>query len=186
MSNRENMIAEATDLGLEFPGNISNIKLAAMIADFKGEPAPVEEKAPPGPAVKAEETPSEEDTVDPTNPLVRQRAARVELFAKRRRQVSEAKKRAMKKQIVTITNKDSRDNDVMTTCYLSFENQHFSLSKVVPLDIPVELETALVKIAEGCMMTLHKDEIIGGKRTGNKVAVRTKKYAVSYSRQEPK
>jgi len=33
-------------------------------------------------------------------------------------------------------------------------------------------------------MTLHKDEIIDGKRTGNKVATRVKKYAISYGESE--
>ena len=92
------------------------------------------------------------------------------------------KKRAFKTTVITLTNKDNRENDVVTTAYLSFENQYFGLSKIVPLDIPVELEAALIAIAERSMITLHKDEIIDGKRTGNKTPVRVKKYAISYGK----
>jgi hypothetical protein len=87
---------------------------------------------------------------------------------------------AMVKKVVTITNKDARESDVATTAYLSFENNYFGVAKNVPLDIPVELEVALIQIAKAARMTLHKDEVINGKRTGNKTPVRVAKYAVSY------
>ncbi|MEE8599385.1 MAG: hypothetical protein V3S69_07780 [Dehalococcoidales bacterium] len=106
-------------------------------------------------------------------------------YARRRKIVAKARARAFKTHIVTLTNKDNRENDVMTTAHLGFENQYFGLSKNVPLDIPVELEQALIQIAAACTMTMHKDEIVDGKRTGNKVSVRVKKYAISYSRQDP-
>ena len=86
--------------------------------------------------------------------------------------------------MVTITNKDPRDNNFTTTASLSFENQYFSIAKNVPLDVKVELEQALIDIAESVIITLHKDEIVGGKRTGNKVPVRTKKYVVSYAEKQ--
>jgi hypothetical protein len=89
----------------------------------------------------------------------------------------------MKTSIVTITNKDNRENDVMTSVYLSFENQYFGLSKQVPLDLPVELENSLIKIAEGVRITLHKDEVRDGRRTGNKIPTSVKKFAISYARQ---
>jgi hypothetical protein len=183
MSNREDMIAEATDFGLKFPGNISNIKLAQMIAEFKGEAVPLEETPPPGPAVKQA---SKEETVDSEKELLtKNQQIAHNVFAAKRAHIAEAKAKAFKTQIVTLTNKDNRENDVMTTAYLSFENQHFGLSKNVPLDIPVELEVSLIHIAESCMMTLHKDEIQNGQRTGNKTPMRVKKYAISYSGREP-
>jgi hypothetical protein len=101
-----------------------------------------------------------------------------------RRKIAEARKKAFKTHIVTLTNKDSRENDVMTTVNLSFENQYFGLSKIIPLGVPVELEKALIDIAESTRITLHKDEVVSGKRTGNKVPVSVKKFAISYSRQQ--
>ncbi len=101
----------------------------------------------------------------------------------RRKKISERKAAAMKTRIVTITNKDNRDNDFTTTASLSFENQFFGLAKNVPLDVPVELEQALIDIAESTIITHHKDEIVDGKRTGNKVPVSVKKYVVSYGKE---
>jgi hypothetical protein len=89
-------------------------------------------------------------------------------------------------KVVTLTNKDARENDVVTTAYLSVQNQYFAVARNVPLDIPVELEICLIKLAENAMITLHRDEIdSNGRRTGNKVTARVKKYAVSYSPIDP-
>ena len=166
MSERSELVAEASDLGLDFQKNIKTTKLVAMLAEAKGEPIPVDEVAPPSPAMKAEvkETPAS--------------APRTE-----RHRIAAAKAVALKTSIVTITNKDNRENDVMTTVFLGFENQHFGISKVVPLDIPVQLEEALIHIAEKTTMTLHKDEIKNGRRTGNKIPQTVKKFAISYAKQ---
>jgi hypothetical protein len=102
-----------------------------------------------------------------------------------RKKVLLAKRKASKKVIVTITNKDPRENEFMTTAPLSVENQHFSIGRNVPLDIPVEIEACLAKLAESTMMTHHKDEVVNGRRTGNKTIVSVKKYAVSYAREQP-
>ena len=177
--NREDMIAEAHDLELEFKGNISNVNLAAMLAEAKGEPAPLNEKPPAGPAVKAEEPPKPDDEVQEPASVVLARSK----HAKRRAAISRAKKEAFQTKVVTLTNRDPRENDKVTTAYLSFENQHFGLSKSVPLDIPVELEVALIHIAETALMTIHRDEVKNGRRTGNKITGRVKKYSVSYSAQ---
>jgi hypothetical protein len=170
MSNEERqaLLDEANALGLEFPSNIPSAKLEAMIAESQG------------PAVKEEEedAPAEEATPAPKVTPKNARHAR-------RLQIKNAKDAAMKTRVVTITNKDKRENEVMTTVHLSCENQHFGVSKIVPLDIAVEVEQCLIDIAEGTMMTLHKDEIKNGQRTGNKVAVPTKKFIVSYSDQKP-
>lgn len=186
MSDREDMIAEATDLGLEFPGNISNIKLAGLLAEEKGEPAPLNESAPAGPATKPDpEAADVMNAVDNSRAAIRT-AAQLE-HQRRRKYIARMKEAAMKTHIVTLTNKDARENDAADTAYLSFENQFFGLSKVVPLDEPVELETALIQIAACCTMPMHKDEIgKDGRPTGNKRTVRVKKYAISYSAQKPK
>lgn len=184
---RTALLNEANELGLEFPANIKTTKLEGMVAEAKGEPIPVDEVAPPSPAMKAEEPTEEMPEEMPAETPVKKTTGKVmSQRDKIRAAVAKAKKKALSKRVVTITNKDNRENDVMTTAYLSFENQYFGLSRLVPLDIPVELEEALIHIAESTMMTLHKDEIVDGKRTGNKVPVRVKKFAVSYSNIEPK
>lgn len=174
---RKELLDEANELGLEFPANIPTTKLKAMVAEEKGEPLPVEEEAPPSPAVK------EESKSDKSDEEKTETTSSKPILSKRRAAIQKAKEKAFKTKIVTITNKDSRENEFMTTVYLSFENQYFGLSKIVPLDTPVELEEALIHIAESTMMTLHKDEIINGKRTGNKVTTRVKKFAISYGQQ---
>jgi len=184
MSNREDMIAEAIDFGLEFKGNISNKKLAAMLADFKGEPEP-EEAGPAGPAMKPEESNEVEveETISKGVEAVRQRTK--DKYQRRREQVAKAKQKAMKTSVVTLTSKDSRENDVVTTAYLSVQNMYFSVARNVPLDIPVELEHCLIRCAETATITLHRDEIKNGRRTGNKVTARVPKYAISYSGIDP-
>ncbi len=183
--DRAALIELANELSLEFKGNISNIKLNALIAEAKGEPAPINESAPASPAEKEVVADDEDDFEEESPQRARARMTAQAKYARRRKIVAKARARAFKTHIVTLTNKDNRENDVMTTAHLGFENQYFGLSKNVPLDIPVELEQALIQIAAACTMTMHKDEIVDGKRTGNKVSVRVKKYAISYSRQDP-
>lgn len=180
--DRVELLEEANALGLSFHSNIPTEKLRILILEATGEPIPVDEEAPEGPAVKVEVVAVEEEKETPAPTPVKGQVP-LSAHAKKRKKIADAKARAMKTQVVTITNKDNRENDVMTTVYLSFENQYFGLSKLVPLDVPVELEQALIDIAASTAMTLHKDEIVGGKRTGNKVSVRTKKFAISYGRQ---
>ena len=153
MVDRKALLAQAEEMGLEFPSNIKTDKLKAMV---NGD-TPEEPVAKAKPASK--------------RPLTL------------REKVKAAKDKAFKTSVVTITNKDNRENSIMTTVHLSFENQHFGLSKIVPLDIPVELEDSLIRLAENTMMTLHKEEIVNGARTGNKIAVSVKKFAVSYAQQ---
>lgn len=195
-TERELLLAEANDLVEsgdmeEFPANIPTAKLKVKIAEAKGEPVPVEEVAPPSPEVKAEP----EAVAEPEESLFKENEAGVVVetpkamhippaprgsHAARRQAIAKRREEAMKTRVVTITNKDSRENDVVTTAYLAVENQHFGISRIVPLDVPVELEECLINCAKECVMSMHKDEIIKGNRTGNKVTVRTKKYAVSY------
>ena len=177
---RTALLKEANELALEFPSNIPTPKLSALIAEAKGNPPPVDETAPSGPALKPGADLNVDD--DDEEKSVTEKPV-LSKYATKRAKITAAKKKAFKTQVVTLTNKDNRENDIMTTAYLSFENQHFGLSKVVPLDVPVELEAALITIAETAMMTLHKDEIVAGRRTGNKVPVRVKKFAISYGKQ---
>lgn len=188
MSARDDLKAEAVSLNLTFPGNISNVKLKAMVAEAK-EPAddlmdgppPVDEVAPPSPAVKTAPVAEEDEDIPEESYASPARKVALRRAAKQRARVADARRRAFQTRIITITNKDNRENDVMTTVYLAFENQYFGIAKLVPLDVPVELEAALIKIAAATTMTLHKDEIVNGNRTGNKVPVTVKKFAISYA-----
>jgi len=171
MSKRDDLKALATDLGIEYKGNISTVKLQALVDEAgSGFISPLNETPPAGPATKAE---PEQDTtpstvVDPKKAILARKRA------------------AFKTRIVTITNKDNRENDVMTTVFLSCHNQHFAIAKYVPLDIPVELEQCLIDTAESIIITLHKDEVVHGQRTGNKIPTRVQKFAISYSSIKPK
>ncbi len=95
-------------------------------------------------------------------------------------QVGEVKKKAFFKRVVTITYNDKRDSDVVTTAYLTCENQFFSLSRIVPIGISVELEQCLIDTAQEATILTHVPEIKGGKRTGNMVPKMVKKYNINY------
>lgn len=176
------LLEQANELGLDFHSNIPTPKLIALIAEAKGEPPAVDEIAPASPKENPGATdPEEQDSESEVASEAKEKV--LSKYAAKRLRIAEAKGKAFKTRVVTITNKDNRENDIMTTVYLSFENQHFGLSKVVPLDVPVELENALIQIAASTVMTLHKDEIVDGRRTGNKVPMRVKKFAISYGKQ---
>lgn len=163
----EELQAEATALGIKFMPTIGADKLAKKIEDFYTSQAA-------GDSVKVAADPEPE--VDTDTPQVRQ----AKHDAAVRKMVLDAKTAAMATRIVTISNNDKRESDVMTTAYLSMENQHFAISKYVPLDVPVELEECLIEVARTTFITLHKDEIIDGRRTGNKIPVSTRKFNISY------
>ncbi len=94
--------------------------------------------------------------------------------------VAEAKKKAMKKRIVTIIYNDKRDNDQVNTAFLTCENQFFALSKVVPLNIPVELEQCLIDTAKEAKILLHVPYVKDGVNTGVCKYRFINKYSVSY------
>jgi hypothetical protein len=176
--NREDMIAEAIDLDIKHKGNISNIGLAKLIAEARGEPEP-EFDAPAGPATKPEPAVEEEDVVADTP----KQSAASAVYARKRLKIAKAKKAAMATTVVTITSKDPRENEVSTTAFLTVENQHFAVGRSVPLDIPVELEKCLIETAKACKIPMHKDEVKDGRRTGNKVTIMVNKYVISYAQQ---
>lgn len=93
---------------------------------------------------------------------------------------AELKRKALAKRVVTITNNDKRDNHMTQTCYLGVDNQYFGVSRIVPLDTPVELEQCLIDNAKSLQIALHVDEVIDGKRTGNRQLRMVKRYGVSY------
>lgn len=174
---KDELKAEAKALGIEIKGNPSVDTLKQKLDDFY-------ESQSAGDLVKAvvEEVDDTEDEVKTDTPEPKGKGKGLTKDQILRKRINEAKKTAMKKSVVTITSNDKRDNDVATVAYLGFENQYFSVSKLVPLDVPLELEECLIEIARTTEVTLHKDEIVNGRRTGNKVPVRTRKLNISYER----
>jgi hypothetical protein len=172
MNERDELLAKAEELGLTFAKNIPTLKLEELVISAM-------EASTALPEVDENElednSPQEFEAVSPM------KSRRLSELEERKRAIEAGRKRAYATRVVTLTNRDNRENDFMTTAYLSFENQYFSISKLVPLDVPVELEQGLIDVAEGSVITLHKDEIIDGKRTGNKVPTSVKKFAISYN-----
>jgi hypothetical protein len=155
-TEREDLVDQANELGLEFAPNIGDKKLKELINAELGQE---NDKV----AIQTHLTP----------------------LQKRNIKAAERKKAALKTKVVTITNRDARESGIANSVHLSFENTFFGLAKNVPLDVPVELEVALITIAEKTLMTLHKDEVNAeGKRTGNKIPVRVFKFSVSYGESE--
>jgi hypothetical protein len=141
----EELKKEATQLGIEFPSNVSKDNLEALITSNK----------------KVADS-------NKNKPM------------SKKQRIAKSRQNAMKLRKVRITNLDKRDSDMSTTAYLGFENQYFGISRLVPLDIDIELEQALCSIAESLVIVLHKDEVVNGKRTGNKISVPGKRYSVQY------
>jgi len=163
----EELKAEATSLGLDFKGNISKKELGQLIEDHYESQAADD-------FIKVQEVEVVQDVVESPKGNISKDLQMKLLIAK-------LKAEALKKRIVTISSNDKRTNDIETTAYLSMENQHFSVGRYVPLDIPVELEQCLIDIALTTVIILHRDEITtDGKRTGNKVATPTRKFNVSF------
>ena len=161
----EELKAEADVLGVEYSKNIGAAKLAEKIeAYYTSQSA--------GDFVKVKEEPKEEAKPEAKGKDSAEVAER--------KMIAAAKDAAMQTKIVTISSNDKRDNDVTTSVYLSCENQHFGIAKYVPLDIPVELEVCLIEVAKSVFITLHKDEIIDGRRTGNKIPQSVRKFNISY------
>lgn len=158
----EELKIEADTLGVSYSDRIGAVKLAEKIEAYytsqsAGDFVQVKEEKDETPQKKQSEA---ED------------AERAMILA--------AKKAAMETKIVTLSSTDKRDNDIVTTAYLSCENQHFGVERIVPLDIPVELEVCLIDVAKSSIITLHRDEVVDGRRTGNKVPQSVRKYTISY------
>lgn len=177
----EELQAEATGLGIKFHPKTGEKKLSDLIEAFytnqsAGDLVEAQEDEETETETEETDTDEKEDThVAPKKP--KGKLTKEEVL---RNIIAAEKEKAMKKRIVTITSNDKRDNDVATTTYLGFENQYFGISRLVPLDIPVELEECLIEIAKTTYITLHRDEIIEGRRTGNKIPVPTRKLNISY------
>lgn len=172
----EELKKEATELGIDFKGVKSKVDMQKLIDAYYNEQSNDSDI----PTAKVEETEEEEEKDETVSTPVKSNKKPISKEARIRFAIRDAKARAMKTRVVTITNNDKRDSHMTTTAYLSCENEYFGISRSVPLDVPIELEQCLIDVAVETKMVNHVDEIVNGRRTGNKVPKLTRKYAVSY------
>lgn len=168
MANIEDLKKEAEGLGITFNAKIGEAKLKEKIDQH------YENLAAESSVEVIEDVNDEVEVEDVDAPAVK-RAKGIQEIAR------ELKKLALVKKVVTITSNDQRDNHVADTCYLACENQFWGISKIVPLNIAIELEQCLIDTADSITIARHVDEIIDGKRTGNKTVRNVKKYVISYA-----
>lgn len=173
---------EATALGISFKGNTSKSELAAMIEDFyENEASESKVKVRDDLAPEVDEDEEEvENTLELPNRIMKRvnkiNGAKSKDLALKAL-VAKAKEEAFKKRVVTISSNDTRDNQHVTAVPLFFENQYFALDRIVPLNIPVELEQCLIDIAKSTTIAIHKREHNNGK-IGK--TVYAKKFNISY------
>lgn len=159
----EELKAEADVLGITYSTNIGATKLGEKIEAYY-------ESQAAGDSVKVQAEPEP----------VKDVKGKVDPEAEFRKQIMAAKEAAFKTRVVTVSNNDTRENSVLTADYFSFENQHFGKSLLVPFNIAVELPQGIIDVINSTYVTLHADEIVDGRRTGNKTTKSVKKYNVSY------
>lgn len=95
--------------------------------------------------------------------------------------INKVKKEAFAKRKVTISYNDKRDNNEVNSIYLTCENMYFSLSKLVPLDVPIELEQCLINTAKEAKISVHRPDIVKGVQNVDKIrSVFAPKYTISY------
>lgn len=166
----EELKAEADVLGIEYNKNIGASKLNEKVEAYY-------ESQAAGDSVKVQAEPEAVKEVKKSSGKEETEAERV---VRKRTEVMDAKTKAFKTRVVTITNNDPRENSVITADYFGFENQHFGKSLLVPFNVPVELPQGIIEVIKSTPMTIPTDEIIGGRRTGNKIASQARKYNISY------
>lgn len=69
--------------------------------------------------------------------------------------IAEERKKAFELVKVRITNLDPSENAVMKSVYASVENPYFSISKVIPLNTPVQIERALINNIRSMQLIIH-------------------------------
>ena len=170
---------EATALGISFKGNTSKAELIAMIeAFYENEAAESKVKVRDDLAPEADE---EVESIPELPNRIMKRVSKINEAKSKdlalKALVAKAKEEAFKKRVVTISSNDTRDNQHVTAVPLFFENQYFALDRIVPLNIPVELEQCLIDIAKSTTIAIHKRENSNGK-IGK--TIYAKKFNISY------
>lgn len=91
--------------------------------------------------------------------------------------VRELKARSLSK--VRVTNLD-KENSEATTVFVGVHNMHIDLARVVPLDMEIALEEALIQELQNRTMIVNKPQVdANGKKTGNTVAATAPAFAVT-------
>ena len=119
-----------------------------------------------------------ENTLDQNEPKVEEKEE--QLLDEEKSFIQKAKEAAFKTRLVTITSNDKRDSDVETTVIVTCENQYFGLSRIVPLNIQIQLEQCLIDTLKEIKIPLHVPEMVNGRQTGNSILSQTNKYNISY------
>ena len=171
---------EAAALGISFKGNTSKAELIAMIEDFYENEA-AESKVEVRNDLVPEADEEEVEYMPELPNRIMKRVSKINGAKSKdlalKALVAKAKEEAFKKRVVTISSNDTRDNQHVTAVPLFFENQYFALDRIVPLNIPVELEQCLIDIAKSTTIAIHKREHNNGK-IGK--TVYAKKFNISY------
>lgn len=79
---------------------------------------------------------------------------------------------------VRITNMD-KDNSGTTTVFAGVHNMHMDLARVIPLNMDIALEEALVQKVEAYRMLVQVPEEKDGKKTGNFKMIEAPMYSVA-------
>ncbi len=160
---------EADTLGITYKNNIGAIRLKERIEEFyekQTDSGSLEELMEKAEKVEEQKEPDVEKKKQPA------KSSKLNIAAIRAK--------AFETKIVTISSNDKRENHLVTTAPLSIENEYFGISRDVPLDVPVELEVCLIELAKSLKVVMHVDEIIDGRRTGNKVPKLVHRYVINF------
>lgn len=156
----EELKAEATSLGIQFPKNIGAATLKEKIDTF------YESQETSGKeiqnAVEAKEK-SEKNSAEKGN------------LSKRER-IAAAKAAANVERIVTIVDNDQRVNSQTTTAVVNCSNIHFDLgTMVIPLNVPVKVKQGHIDVLKDATISLHSKD----QRTGLSVARPVARYSIT-------
>lgn len=72
--------------------------------------------------------------------------------------INKAREAAFTLKKVIIVLNDPNQSGSVSTSYISCDNQYFSLAKLVPLNIPIDLEQCLIATARDARIPLHQQK----------------------------
>ena len=160
---------EATELNLEFSGNVSKDALEKLIKE-----ATIDEHV----VIDEPESIDKEEIID--EPVIVDEpisAAKAPVALTRGQKAARAKKRAFTTKVVTITDNDSRENSYTSTVPVSCSNEYFDLPTMrIPLNVPVEVAQGYLNVLDEIEIPHHVVSKGGGTVTSSR-----KRYAIANS-----
>ena len=151
----EELKQEATELGIQYNANIGEAKLAAKIEEYYAA------QEGPAPVAKLE--------------TVAERNARPRTMGEK---AAEARLKAMKTRIVTITDNDQRENNLTTIVSVNCSNDYFDLgTRRIPLNIPVEVEQGFIDVLKEVQIPMHVRDTV----TGLGKTILRHRYSIAYN-----